>query len=544
LRKPIAALCAFAALVCGCAKVTNGTNAEGRHPWTRPGVLRVALQDEPKTLNPLLTSDTIDVFVTRFMFEPLVEPNAQNVMQPALAAVVPTLANGGISRDGLEITYHLRHDVTWTDGVPVTSADVRWSWQAVMSSNNNIVSRHGYDDVASVDTPDRWTVAVHLKRRFSPFVDTFFTDSDAPMWVAPAHVLARYPNINQVPFDAKPMVTDGPFRFLAWVRNDHITLVANDGYYRGKPGLERVELKIVPDENTSVELLRTHDIDWLYQASIHLYPQVRAIPGTHVVWMNVNGYYYVQMNTSRPPLNDLRVRQAIAAAVDKEELVTTTLFGQEQIASEDIPNWMWAYDPSIHSIPYDPERARRLLSQAGYVPGRDGLMEKDGQPLSLLMVTETSNVTYKQLAEQIQAQLRHVGIEAEMKLITPAQLYAPAGFGGVLQLGKFQLAVQGWFAGIDPDDSSQFTCTDMPPGGYNYSRYCSKEMDTVQEEALTRYDRASRKAAYAKAEALLANDVPDVFINWLRMQHPINDDFKGLEPNAVVENWNAWQWSI
>jgi peptide/nickel transport system substrate-binding protein len=530
--------------VSGCTKVTTGTAAGTRHPWTHPGVLRVALQAEPKNLNPLLTTNTVDVFVARLMFEPLVEPNAQNVMEPALASVVPTMENGGISKDGLTVTYHLRRDVKWTDGTPVTSRDVKWSWQAIMNPSNNVVSRHAYDDIASIDTPNDDTVIVRLKQRFSPFVDSFFTESDQPYYVGPAHVLAKYPNVNQVPFNSDPSVSDGPFRFSQWVRNDHITLVANDGYYQGKPGLQRIQLKIVPDENTSIQLLRSHEIDWIFEASIHTYPEVKSIPGTAIVPMNVNGYYYVQMNNAHPALDDVRVRQAIAAAIDKNELVQTAMFGQETVATEDIPNWMWAFDPSVRSIPYDPNAARKLLAQAGYAPGPRGIMEKDGQPLLLLIVTENSNVTYKQLAVQIQAQLRRVGIETSIKLFPGAQLFAPAGFGGILQLGHFDLAVQGWFAGIDPDDSTQFTCANFPPSGYNYSRFCSKEMDAAEHRALTQYDEATRKKAYAVTQRTLARDVPAVFFNWLRLEHPINDDFRGLRPNAVVEDWNAWQWSI
>ena len=107
-----------------------------------------------------------------------------------------------------------------------------------------------------------------------------------------------------------------------------------------------------------------------------------------------------------------------------------------------------------------------------------------------------------------------------------------------------QRGVDGWYAGIDPDDSAQFMCKNLPPGGYNYSRYCSPEMDAAQTIALTHYDQATRKAAYAKTQALLARDVPEIFINWLRQMHPINSDCKGLDPSPVIENWNAWQWSI
>ena len=521
-----------------------GTQTAGEHSWTQPDILRIAVQIEPKNLDPLLVSNTNDTFVDRFMFLPLVQPNAQGVQQPVLTTAVPSLANGGISRDGLTITYRLRSDVRWTDGVRLTSKDVKFSWEALMNPNNNIVSRHGYDDVASIDTPGPYTVVVHLKVPFSPFVNTFFSDSDQPYSIVPEHVLARYPNVNQIPFNSKPAVSDGPFKFAEWVRNDHISLVANDGFFLGKPGLRRIEIEIVPNENTSVELLRTHAIDWIYQASIHLYPEVHGLADTRIVWMRVNGYYSLLFNTQSPYVSDVRVRQAVAYAIDKANFVKTTMFDQETIATEDIPNWSWAYDPGVRSQPYDLKQARALLAQAGYTAGRNGIMERDGQPLSILLVTENSNATYRLLALRTQASLHKIGIEAQIKLFPGAQFYAPAGEGGILQRGKYDVAVFGWYAGIDPDDSAQFTCANVAPAGYNYARYCNPEMDAAETMALTHYDQATRKRAYAKTQALLARDVPQLFFNYLRQMEPISVDFKGLDPNPVEENWNAWQWSI
>ena len=540
--KRLLVLAALAGLLAGCSKVANESG--GEHSWTLPGVLRVALQQEPKNLNPLLNSNTTDVFIDRLMFLPLIQPNAQGIQQPLLATEVPTMANGGISKDGLTITYHLRKDVTWSDGVPFSGDDVKWSWRAIMNDDNDIVSRHGYDEIKSIDLPNPYTVVVHLKEKFSPFVNTFFTDSDQPYSVAPAHVLAKYPNLNQIPFNSEPTVSDGPFRFAEWVRNDHISLVANQNFFLGKPGLKRIELKIIPDENTSVELLKTHAVDWIFQASTHLYPQLKSDPNVTIAWMRVNGYYDIQINTSSAPLKDVRVRQAIAAAIDKQNLVDTTMYGQEKVASEDIPDWMWAFDPAVRSIPYDVAKAKALLAQAGYTPGPGGILRKDGQPLSLLLVTNASNATRRQLAVQLQAELRRVGIDVQIKLVPGAELFAPAGEGGILQLGHFDLTVDGWFAGIDPDDSAQFMCKNVPPGGYNYSRYCNAEMDAAETAALTHYDQTARKAAYAKTQMLLARDVPEIFINYLNQMEPISVDFKGFDPNPVVEDWDAWQWSI
>jgi peptide/nickel transport system substrate-binding protein len=541
--KRLFAIAALALLLPACSKISSGTVA-GQHSWTIPGELRIGLQTEPKNLNPLLTANTYDVFATRFMFLPLIQPDAQGVQQPLLTTVVPTRANGGVSDDGLTITYHLRKDVKWTDGVPLTSKDVKFSWEAIMNPNNNVVSRNGYDDIRSIDTPDDWTVIVHLKKRFAPFVNTFFTDSDQPFSIVPEHILAKYPNVNQIPFNSEPTVSDGPFRFAKWVRNDHITLIANDAFFLGPPKLKRIILKIVPDENTEVQLLRTHELDWIYEASIRTYPELQGLHGIRTVWTNINGYYGVQLNTGKAPLNSLLVRRALAYAINKPDLVKTTMYGQEQIATEDIPSWMWAYNPHVRTYPYNREQARQLLEQAGYTPGPRGVMEKDGQPLSLLMVTENSNVTYKQLAVEIQEQLRSVGVLAQIKLFPAEQLYAPAGEGGILQNGKFDAAVDGWYSGIDPDDSSQFMCKNIPPGGYNYTRFCNPQMDAAERAALTHYNEATRKKAYAITQALLARYVPQIFINWLRQQQPINVDFQGLDPNPVIENWNSWQWSI
>jgi peptide/nickel transport system substrate-binding protein len=531
---------AFAA----CTKVSNGAAGGGRHSWTLPGHLRVAVQSDLKNLNPLLNSNTTDVFVDRLMFEPLVTADAKGNPLPMLAVQVPTSQNGGISRDGLTIAYHLRKDARWTDGVPVTSADVKWSWQAIMNPNNNVVSRHGYDYIAGIDTPNPQTAVVHLKRKFSPFVDTFFAESDQPYMVAPAHVLSQYPNVNQIPFNSKPTVSDGPFKFVEWARADHITVVRNDGFFMGRPGLDRVDIKIVPDEDTSVNLLRTHGLDFMFQASQQTYEAVRQLSDVNIVWVNVNGYSQWQLNLAHSQLDDVRVRQAIAYAIDKNEIVRTLTYGTQTVATEDIPNWMWAFNPAVRSYPHDPMAARRLLHEAGWSPGADGVMAKAGERLNLTVVTNNSNVTRRRESLELQAMLREVGIETQIKYYPGDVLFAPAGMGGILQLGKFDISIAGWYAGIDPDDSTQVTCENFPPGGYNYSRYCSQEMQRLQQIALTHYDRPSRQAAYFAIQQLLARDNPAIFTYWLRQMEPVSVDFKGFDPNPVVESWNAWQWTI
>lgn len=541
--KTFALACALT-LLAACSKVGSPGETTGRHPWTQPGVLRVAITEEPKNLNPLLATTTDDVFVDRLMFEPLLTADRRGNPLPMLAERVPTTTNGGISRDGVTITYHLRPDAKWSDGIAVTAADVKWSWQALVNPNDNVISRHGYDVVASIDTPDAHTAVVHLKRRFAPFVNTFFAESDQPYDVAPAHILSRYSNVNQVPFNGAPTVSDGPFRFVSWLHGDRIILTANPAFFEGRPGLARAIVQMVPDDNTLTNLLRTHAIDYAFQPSINTYPALRTVPDTRVVWVNMNAFEGLEFNLSHAAVADPRVRLAIAHAIDKPGIVSRLTYDRNKVATEDIPDWMWAFDPNVKSYPYDLAEATRLMREAGYVLGADGVARKDGRPLELLFVTDTASATHREESLLVQEALRRIGIVADVKYYPMAQLYATASFGGIMQSGKFDIMLVPWYSGIDPDDSSQFACANVPPGGYNTAHYCNADMEAAQRDALTTYDQALRAVAYAQVQRLLARDNPIVFFWWQRQQEAVSVDFKGFDPNPVVESWNAWQWRI
>ena len=519
------AVIAAAALAACSRTAQTGTP----HQTTR----RISIPQDAKTLDPILSSNTIDGFVTRFLFEPLISANASGEPVPILAAQVPSLENGGISRDGLTIAYRLRPNARWTDGRPVTSQDVLFTWRAIMNPDNNAVSRHGYDDIASIATPDSRTVVVHLKKPFAPFVNTFFAESDQPYAIVPAHVLAKYPNVNRIPFNSDPSVSDGPFKFAGWTHGDRIVMTANDAFFLGKPHLRKIVLQVVPNEQTSVTLLRTHAIDYMFQPSIATYPALKTIPGVRLVWVNVNGYEGMSFNLQHRPLDDPRVRLAIAYAVDKAQLVRDLTYGQEKIATEDLPDWMWASNPQLKPLPHDLDKARSLLRSAGV-----------HLPLDLVLVTDTANATHQREAVLVQAMLRQIGIRVEVKTYPGDLLYAPAGAGGIVHGGKFDIALWPWYSGLDPDNSSEFTCAYMPPHGYNDSRYCNPQMEALQNLALTHYDRPTRERAYHGIESLLARDNPILFFWWQRQQEALGVDLHGFAPNPAVESWNAWQWSI
>ena len=215
----------------------------------------------------------------------------------------------------------MRRGVKWQDGAPFTSADVAFTFAQVMNPHNNVVSRFGYDDVKSLDTPDAYTVRLHLFHPFAPIVTTFFGDANTPYGILPQHVLHGYASLEEIPFNALPIGT-GPFRVVSWRRGDRIELDANPNYFQGKPGLAHITIVFSRNEQTLVTLARSHEIDWAAELSPATAVQARDIPGYHVVLVPQNRWYGISFNmrtrrrtrSSRSASNRTQHRQESARA--------------------------------------------------------------------------------------------------------------------------------------------------------------------------------------------------------------------------------------
>ena len=281
--------------------------------------LRVTVTTEPNSLSPLLQLNDYEQFADRLIFDVLVSADAHGNLVPRLAREVPTVANGGISKDGLTITYRLRRGVRWHDGAPFTSRDVAFSVGAMLDPANNVPNRHGYDLIARTRTPDDFTIVFTMKKRFAPAISTLFSDS-GPNPILPAHLLAKYPNLNTVAFNQAPVGT-GPFKFARWERGSRIELVANDDYYLGKPKIRHLIINVVPDENSAIVALRARETDLFAIASEAGYAQIRRFGQLRTSLTPIHGAGTLVMNTRSPLLRDRNVRRAIAYAIDKPSIV-------------------------------------------------------------------------------------------------------------------------------------------------------------------------------------------------------------------------------
>jgi peptide/nickel transport system substrate-binding protein len=547
VRGAAAAIAAALAIVvtAACTRVAteNANGARAGNPWTVHGVLRIAGRQEPDNLNPLLGTQTVDTDISMFWAGYLFNWSDRDELIPELALRVPTLDNGDISRDGRTITYHLRRGVRWHDGAPFGADDVIYTWHQVMNPQNFVVSRFGYDLIERVDKVDDATVVVHLKHAFAPFVATFFTMASHPDCILPKHLLVSFASLNRAPYNNLPIGT-GPFRVSSYEKGVRVQLVANEHYWRGPPKLRRIEYRIVPNDNTILTLVRTHEIDFYYRASETQAPSLRGIPGTRVVLSPFTRFADIGINAGVAALRDRRVRQALAYATDRAALVEKVTHGIAQPGDSDQPSFFWAYDARVKRYTYDPKRAAAMLDAAGWRVGNGGIREKDGQSLRLTMVGFTGSATVNESQALLQQEWRQVGVDVAIKNFSSAQLYATLGTGGIEQSGKFDVAFENWANGTDPDDSILFACTMAPPVGWNIYHLCSRELDAAERTALSSNDRAVRKAAYDRVQEIVAEELPIIVLWYQREFDVINSDFTGYRPaHAVTPFWNTWEWS-
>jgi peptide/nickel transport system substrate-binding protein len=534
----------LAALALGACTHVGGAGPGGANAWTKHGILRIVNISEPDTLNPDVGNSQVDTDLAEFWGGQLFNWTDKNTFDPELAAQEPTLANGGISKDGKTYTYHLRKGVLWHDGAPFTADDVIFSWHVIMNKNNNVPSTVGFELITAIDKPDDHTIVVHLKAPYAPFVSTFFAPSSTPYVVLPKHLLEKYPNINNVAYNSAPVGT-GPFTVERWQRGSKIVFKANPHYWRGPPKLQEIWYTPVPDENTILTLLGAHEADFEYQLTSNHYEQVQKLPGFRTVLTPFTQYGQLALNLKTPALSDVRVRRAIAYALDRKALIQDVSHGVNVPGYSDQPDFLWAYNPNVTHYDYDPKKADALLDEAGWTVGSDGFRIKDGKRLSLTLAGITGLANGNAVNVLAQRYLHDVGIDVVIKLYPSSLFLASYGAGGITQTGKFDLGFFSWLNGVDPDDSTLWMCNQFPPAGQNVYRFCDKTLDEQEHIALTNADPAARKAAYFRVQEILADRIP-MYVTWyVRRVQVLSTDFKGFKPaHAVTTFWNSYEWEI
>jgi peptide/nickel transport system substrate-binding protein len=507
------------------------------------GQVIVGLSQEPTIFNPLKSTLEVDRGVQFAIFDSLWRIDPDAVLHPNLATEIPSVENGGISDDGLTYTFRLRDDAAWHDGEPFTAADVVFSHQTIMNPDFVPGTRIGHDQVAEISAPDDYTVTMTLAAPYAPFLLTW-----ADTYIVPEHVLAEVEDLNTAEFNSTAPVGTGPFTFQERVAGDHITLQANPNYHGPGPYLDTVIFKYVPDLNVLYTQFQTGEVDatGIQGITAENFAEAQTLEGK-VIHSEPTGFVeFIYMNHGNPVFQDLAVRQALYAAMDKQNIIDTIYYGVHGPIETYLPTQSWAYNPDLEPHVFDIAAANAILDEAGWAPGDDGIRQKDDVRLSFTNSTTAGNAVREQAQQYLQQTWAEIGVDMQIENMPAAVIW-----GDYFNQSQYDSVMVGWTNPPDPDGTSRFHSAYIPAqggGGQNTMQYKNEELDALWEAGVAELDQEARAEIYRQAQQIMRDDLAYLPIFQYVFIEGTAEGLENYRQNAfVVSNqWNIyeWYWSV
>lgn len=450
-------------------------------PTPNPNVIVASLTSGPNNLDPRIGTDDSSQKIHSLIFDNLVELDDH-------LRIVPKLAEQLDHPDPLTYVAHLRRGVKFHDGRELTAKDVAYTYRFMLDPSFVSAKKGGYTELAAVETPDPYTVIFRLRAPFESFPINL-------------HVLPIIPEGSGADLRQHP-IGSGPYKFVRYDVDDKVELAAFDDYFEGRPKNDGLVLKIVPDEVMRGLEVRKGTIDLIINdVSPDIAFQLQNDPDLQMVEGPGVDYQYIGINHQDPLLSDLRVREALAYAIDRDAIIRYLRRGLAQPAPGMLPALSWAVAPDVHPWPFDPAKARAILDAAGY-KDPDG----DGPAARFSLTLKVSNIEFNRLqASVVQQNLRDVGIDLDVRTYEFATLYAD------VLAGNFQLFFLQWTSGslADPDILRRaFHTLQAPPNGFNRGRFSNAQVDDLLDRAAASVDPAQRLALFQDAQRVLAEQIP------------------------------------
>ena len=443
------------------------------------------IESSPANLDPRVGLDAQSERISSLIFDDLLTRDEHFNVQPGLAEHWET-------PDPKTYVFHLRQGIRFHDGRLLTSRDVKWTFDSLLQGKIRSTKSAAYKYLDHIETPDEQTVVFKLKE---PFATLPWNVSDGAIGIVP---YGSGDEITQKP------IGSGPFRFVSATTDRDVILERNDAYWGERAKTPRIRFIVVPDATTRALELRKGSADIAINAlTSDMVVALQKEPGLTVMRAPGTVYSYIAFNLRNPVLKDVRVRQALACAIDRQPMIHYLLRDFAQPAASVLPPQSWAYNADVPTCGHDPERARRLLEAAGY-------RAVSGTRFHLTMKTSTDEST-RLLAAVLQQQLRDVGIVLDIRSFEFATFFSD------VTKGAFQVYSLRWIGGNqDPDifeyafDSSKF-----PPNGANRGYYSNPRIDALIEKVRQEMDQGRRREIYAEIQSILASDLPYINLWYL-----------------------------
>jgi len=484
---------------------------------------------DASTLVPIVASDSASHDIIGMVFNGLVKYDKDINLVGDLAS------RWEVSGDGLVITFYLRKDVRWQDGVKFTAEDVEFTYKKLIDPAVKTPYSGDFERVESLEVVDDYTVRVMYKEPFSPGLASW------GMWIMPKHLLEGE-DLNQTDFGRHPIGT-GPYRFKEWKTAEKIELVSNHDYFEGRPYIDYYVYRIIPDQATLFLELRNQGVDYIGLTPL----QYRRQTETEFFKKNFQkfrypgfGYTYMGFNLTDPKFKDKRVRWAINYAIDKDEIIEGVLLGLGRVCTGPFPPESWAYNPEVKPCPYDPEMATKLLKEVGWQDSDgDGWLDKDGETFEFTVITNQGNESRRKCAEIIQRRLAGVGIKVKIKIIEWSAFVSQ-----FIDKRKFEAVILGWGLSREPDPYDIWHSSKTKEGEFNFIGYKNPEVDRLLEEGRRIFEQEKRKDIYHKIHAILYDDQPYMFLYVADSLPIVHKRFRGIEPAPLGIGYNFIKWWV
>ena len=470
---------------------------------------------EPINLIPAISSDSASHQVASYVYNGLVKYDKDLNLTGDLAE------SWEISPDNKTITFHLRKNVKWHDGKPFTAEDVRFTYEFMISDGTPTSYDGDFRKVTAFRIIDDYTVSVSYAEPYAPALNGW------GIWIMPAHLLKGV-SPSKSPLQRKPIGT-GPYILEEWDAGKSVTLKAFNDYFEGRPKLDKVMIRIIPDQATQFMELLNGSVDIMSLNAMQATKQTSS--ARYVNQYNTysyldNAYTYVGYNLRKEPFNDKRVRQALSYASPKQEIIDGILFGKGVPATGPYKPGTYWYNDNVQKYEYDLAKAAALLSEAGWADeDKDGILEKDGNKLRFELLTNQGNTTRSQIAEVLQRSWKQIGVQADIRVIEWATF-----INEYINKGKFSAIVMGWNIIQDPDIFDVWSSSKCGGNGLNFICFQNDEVDKLLLAGQGNYDPAVRKAAYDRLQEILAEEQPYTFLFVPDSNTALSKRFKNIIP--------------
>ena len=482
---------------------------------TPGGQLILLGHQEIASLHPDDAGPSVHYVMVMQMHNAMLEMDETYTYQPVLAQALPET-----SPDGLAYTFRLVPGVTFHDGEPFTSEDVKYTLEWYMNPESGAVNGNQFTSIAAVETPDEATVIVRLKQPNAAFFAQI-----ASAYILPAHYHGR---VGKDEYSAKPIGT-GPFKLKEWRAAEFTEVEAFPEHFRGRPYLDGIRLNVVPEASVRTIALETGEADttiWPLVTEDNL--RLAEDPNFRMYVTPALALNHFPINNTLPQLSDKRVRQAMMHAIDRQALVDDVFGGAATLATGNLSPALEAYyNPDVAQYPFDPTRAGALLDEAGWTMGGDNVREKDGQKLSFVCTTVTGDQARRPEAELAQQFLAEVGIDMQLEEAPIATILEQ------MRSGEMQASLFNWTyggTGGDPDASVEL----RSDGTNNFSSYTNPRVDELIDAGLRELDPAARAGIYKEIQTIVADEVPFLFMMFWDIYSPYRVRVQGMpEPEQV-----------